>query len=87
LQALPSFPPHQERPRQNRLTMPGSDFDVFVRSCRRALRDVVREQGRVPPKVDMVSRGSNPRRLEIETVTLVEYEPVDRIRALVVWWG
>lgn len=48
------------------------DFALFVRSCRRAVRDVVRELGQVPPKVDMVSRGANPRRLEVRAVTLEE---------------
>lgn len=61
-------------------------FDLFVRSCRRALRDVIRERGEVPPKVDMVSRGPNPRRLEVSAVTLREVAAAVRIRGMVLEW-
>lgn len=63
--------------------MPSDPFDLFVRGCRRALRDVVRERGQVPPKIDIVSRGGNPRGLEIAVTTAIEYRPIDRITALV----
>jgi hypothetical protein len=62
------------------------DFDVFVRQTRRALRDVVREEGRMPPKVDVVSRGQNPRRLEVQSVSTWEYRPVERIGAFIRDW-
>lgn len=62
----------------------GDDFAIFVRECRRAFRATVSELGVVPPKMDMVSRRGNPRKVEVRPVSVREVDPEARIRSMVV---